>query len=92
MMGVCVRTGSHLNIDLPQFVWKQLAGQKVNHEDLIEIDTGYWKLLHFMLTSSQKAFEETSFETWSVILSDQETVVELRENGKEQRVSYDERH
>ncbi len=35
LMGVCVRTGSHLNLDLPQFVWKQLAGQKVGHEELI---------------------------------------------------------
>jgi hypothetical protein len=92
MMGVCIRTGAHLNIDLPQFVWKQLAGQRVSHEDLIEIDVGCWKLLQFMLNASQRAFEETSFETWSILLSDHETLVELREGGKEQRVSYEERH
>ncbi|TNV73916.1 hypothetical protein FGO68_gene5095 [Halteria grandinella] len=91
LMGVCIRTGAHMNIDLPQFVWKQLAGQRVAHEDLIEIDIGYWKLLNFMLNASRKAFDETSFETWSVLLSDQETLVELREGGKEQRVTYDER-
>lgn len=70
LMGVCIRTGAHMNIDLPQFVWKQLAGQRVAHEDLIEIDIGYWKLLNFMLNASRKAFDETSFETWSVLLSD----------------------
>ena len=91
IMGVCVRTGAHLNLDLPQFVWKQLAGQKVTYEDLIEIDTGYWKLLHFMLTANKKMYDETIFETWSVLLSDQETTVELRPNGKEQRVEYEDR-
>lgn len=90
-MGVCIRTGAHMNIDLPQFVWKQLAGQRVSHEDLIEVDIGYWKLLNFMLKASKRAFDETSFETWSVLLSDQETLVELREGGKEQRVLYEER-
>lgn len=70
LMGVCVRTGAHLNLDLPQFVWKQLAGQKVSHEELIEIDIGFWRLLSFMLTASRQMYEESIFETWSVMLSD----------------------
>lgn len=57
-------------MDLPQFVWKQLAGQKVSHEELIEIDIGFWRLLSFMLTASRQMYEESIFETWSVMLSD----------------------
>ena len=79
-----------MNLDLPQIVWKQLVGQKLNHEDLIEIDIGFWKLLSFMLTANKKLFDESIFETWSVTMSD-ETLVELKENGKEQRVEYEER-
>lgn len=60
-------------------------GQKITHEDLIEIDIGFWKLLQFMLTANKKLYEESIFETWSVTLSD-ETLVELKENGKEERV------
>lgn len=26
LMGVCIRTGANLNINLPAFVWKQLVG------------------------------------------------------------------
>jgi len=63
----------------------------VTYEDLIEIDTGYWKLLSFVISASQKMYDETIFETWSVQLSDQETVIELREGGKEERVKYEER-
>lgn len=74
-----------MNLDLPQFVWKQLVGQKLSPEDLIEIDYGFWKLLSFMLTANKKLYEDSIFETWSVTLSD-ETLVELKENGREIRV------
>jgi hypothetical protein len=43
LMGICIRTGAHLNLDLPQFVWKQLTGQNIGPEDLIEIDIGFWQ-------------------------------------------------
>jgi hypothetical protein len=63
-------------------VWKQLVGQRLGPEDLIEIDYGFWKLLSFMLTATKKLYEESIFETWSITLSD-ETLLELREHGKE---------
>ena len=43
-----------------------------------------------MLTANKKLYEESIFETWSVTLSD-ESMVELRENGKEERVAYEDR-
>ena len=80
-----------MNIDLPQFVWKQLTGQKVGHEDLIEIDIGFWTLLQFLLTSNKAMFESSIFENWNVTLSDQQTLIELKEDGKQLKVQYEER-
>jgi hypothetical protein len=62
----------------------------LTHEDLIEIDVGFWKLLHFMLNSNKKLYEETIFEAFTLNLSD-ELVVELRDNGKETTVPFEER-
>lgn len=57
---------------------------------MIEIDLGFWKLLSFMLTTNKKLYDESIFETWTVTLSD-ETIVELKPNGKEERVTYEDR-
>jgi len=54
----------------------------LNAEDLYEIDLGFWKLMQYMLTSNQKLFDESIFETWAVTLSD-ETILELKENLKD---------
>ena len=43
-----------------------------------------------MLTANRKLYDESIFETWCVTLSD-ETLIELKDNGKEQRVLYEER-
>ena len=34
LMGVCIRTGAKMILDLPSIVWKQLVGQKINLDDL----------------------------------------------------------
>ena len=44
-----------------------------------------------MMTANPKMYEESIYETWTVTLSDQETLVELRENGKDHRVEYEDR-
>lgn len=38
LMGICIRTGVSLIIDLPQFIWKQLVGQTITLDDLVEIE------------------------------------------------------
>lgn len=57
LMGVCIRTGAHLTLDLPQFVWKQLTGQKLGPEDLIEIDLGFWEKLNQMIRNTDEEFK-----------------------------------
>lgn len=49
LMGVCIRTGANLILDLPQFFWKQLVGQKITLDDLFEIDSRLTQLLKAML-------------------------------------------
>jgi hypothetical protein len=58
-----------MTLDLPQIVWKQLTGQKISYEDLIEIDLGFWNLIKFILSANKQMYEQRS-ETWTVMLSD----------------------
>lgn len=41
LLGIAVRTGSPLNLNLAEPVWKQLAGMKLSLTDLNEIDKDY---------------------------------------------------
>jgi hypothetical protein len=38
MMGVALRTGDHLNLDLPSLVWKPLVGAGLDRKDLEAVD------------------------------------------------------
>lgn len=49
LMGVCVRTGATLNLDLPQQVWKRLVGQKLTLEDIYEVDLRFNKKMKQIL-------------------------------------------
>lgn len=49
LMGVCIRTGANLILDLPQFFWKQILGQKVTLDDLYEIEVKLTKNLKELL-------------------------------------------
>jgi len=39
LMGCCIRTGTHLALDLPKTFWKLLVSEKVNDSDLEETDS-----------------------------------------------------
>lgn len=64
----------------------------MSHEDLIEVDQGFWSKMRTILESTREKFEEIFCnETWSVKLSDSESVIELKEEGKDTKVAYEER-
>ena len=86
-MGTCIRTGAHLTLDLPRFVWKQLASQVIVPEDIKEIDQGFWNLLTFMLSSDERVFEEAIDETYQVTLSDG-SQEELHADGAAEKVTF----
>ena len=37
-MGCCIRTGTHLALDLPKIFWKLIVGEQVGDVDLEEVD------------------------------------------------------
>lgn len=37
-MGCCIRTGTHLALDLPKIFWKLIVGEDVGEPDLEEVD------------------------------------------------------
>lgn len=41
LMGIAIRTGSPLSLNLAEPVWKQLAGMPLTPADLTEIDRDY---------------------------------------------------
>lgn len=40
-MGVCIRTGVNLALDLPPLFWKQIVGEKISPKDLEEIEQSF---------------------------------------------------
>ena len=90
LMGCSVRTGTHLTLDLPMLFWKQLVGQKVEFEDLEEVDESLKDLVNIFQNYSRVQFEETIMETFSTTLSNK-TVVELKKGGNKIPVLYEDR-
>jgi len=48
LMGICIRTGVRLTLDLPPFFWKPIVGEKMTMKDIYEIDNGFCELLLFL--------------------------------------------
>ena len=44
-MGICIRTGVHLTLDLCSLVWKQIVNEKINLEDIFEYDEGLYNII-----------------------------------------------
>lgn len=57
MMGVCIRTGATLILDLPTLFWKELVGQKVNLDDFYEIDVRQVNKWRDLLKMDKQTFE-----------------------------------
>ena len=68
-MGVCIRTGANLILDLPQLFWKQLVGQKVTLDDLYEIEIKLVNHLKQMLLQTEEDFN-TNEVFWTTNLSE----------------------
>ena len=45
LMGICIRTGVHLTLDLCSLVWKQIVNEKINLEDIFEYDEGLYNII-----------------------------------------------
>eukprot|EP01091_Cochliopodium_minus_P010079 TRINITY_DN2625_c0_g3_i1.p1 TRINITY_DN2625_c0_g3~~TRINITY_DN2625_c0_g3_i1.p1 ORF type:complete len:1721 (+),score=746.57 TRINITY_DN2625_c0_g3_i1:2414-7576(+) len=87
LIGISMRTGVLLTLDLPSFFWKSLVGVEVTEKNLQEIDI-------FSKTTYSPNVDENEWEEtpryWGVVLSDK-TKVELVENGFDKLVSFEDR-
>ena len=45
LMGICIRTGVHLTLDLCSLVWKQIVNEKINIEDIFQYDEGLYNII-----------------------------------------------
>ncbi|ETO15671.1 HECT domain and RCC1-like domain-containing protein [Reticulomyxa filosa] len=93
LIGMCLRTGVKLNLSLPAFVWKPLVGLKCDRKDLYEIDTALCKVLDEIWNypiEKKQDFENDFKETFMTTLSDM-TLVELKPNGSEIPVTFENR-
>jgi len=71
LMGVSIRTGVLLTLDLPLFFWKALAGEKPTFADLKAIDFEFCKMVELMANASEVDFDEQSGgATFTLSMSD----------------------
>ncbi len=79
-MGMAMRTGDPLNLDISSFFWKQLVGTNLETKDLFHFDVRVGELLRGLLKGELIQDENVSIY-FTTKLSDN-TEVELKPNGK----------
>jgi len=99
IMGVALRTGILMPLDLPSFFWKQMVAEQPNRKDLEGIDASFVNGVLAKIDElpdtpeGRQAFLEHFGEgtlRWCTMLSDQ-TLVELKPGGKDLAVSFADR-
>jgi hypothetical protein len=92
IFGCAIRTGIHLSLDFPSFVWKPLVGDALDISDLENIDVVSAQLLKDIqdVVVEHKEFDSAFEEKFSILLSDQQQI-ELKENGSEIPVTFSNR-
>lgn len=94
LMGMAIRTGVLVSIDFPAFFWKPLVGEKLTLDDLKDIDFSFYKFIGFIKTCKKEDLEGPNrkvYEKFTVRLSD-ESCEELKENGSEIDLTYENRN
>jgi|ETNmetMinimDraft_14_1059893.scaffolds.fasta_scaffold241681_1 hypothetical protein len=71
-MGIGMRTGSILTLDLSTKFWKQLVGQQINASDINMIDKSIQtQMKNFQICDEQAFIDQNHHElTWTMMLSD----------------------
>ena len=44
-MGICIRTGVHLTLDLCSLVWKKIIDEDINLNDIYQFDEGLYNMI-----------------------------------------------
>jgi len=90
LMGIAIRTGETLNIELPSIVWKQVLHQKVTIQDLEAVDKLCVQALTHIRESPKEQFESLMIEKFTTLLSNGKEA-EIKPNGKNLNVKFENR-
>jgi len=91
LMGLSVRTGALLTMDLPPIFWKRLVGQKVDLRDLQQVDVSAVNTIEYLRKCTKEEWEQTcSEETFTAWLSDKSKQL-LKKDGENTKVTYENR-
>lgn len=91
LIGMSVRSGILMGLNLPAFFWKQLTDEEVTLRDLKEIDSMTVSILDDLKNVSTKMSEEeflTGYELYMTTILSNGEEVELVPNGKSIRVNF----
>ena len=77
-------------MDLTTLFWKQLVGQNITIDDLEEVDKPLCDIIRFIENCSKELFDESFFESYTTMLSNQ-TTVDLIKGGSKIKVKYEDR-
>ena len=86
LMGLCIRTGVRLSIDLPSFVWKPLVGDELGASDLYAIDANAGEYVKLIESYDGETLASELHQSFTTALSDQ-SIVELKPNGANEMVT-----
>lgn len=87
LIGIAIRTGSPLALNLAEPVWKQLSGVSLSIEDIIEIDRGFLSRLNYV---RELDLSDDGIELPFTVLSSNNTEIGLLE--KYSKISDDNRN
>ena len=86
-MGIAIRTGSPLSLNLAEPVWKQLAGMELTPGDLTEIDRDY---VPGLLCIRDMAANERLFQNLEMPFSTPSSVgVDIPLSSRYKRITYE---
>ena len=58
LMGICIRTGVYLPINLCSLVWKKIIGEKINENDIKIFDEGLYKMYEILTLKDSEINKE----------------------------------
>ena len=97
LMGIAIRTGVYMTVNIPHFFWKLIMGDLVDLDDLRSVDEGFWKLCMDMQQFGEMDLNEETFESVFVdMFPDQRFVtvsadtseIELEQGGRHRQVTW----
>ena len=69
LMGLCIRTGVYLPINLCSLVWKKIIGEKINKNDVFIFDEGLYSMGELLLKKDEELTKELILNSFGESIS-----------------------